>query len=441
MNLLISLLYIVLLVIVYFVERKRTKGWDIDPLFVCVLFGAIYLLVPGMVIHLVLWLGDQNISTGVYFFDRVYRDLDYLTSLTVFVFTSLFFVGLYFTILNITPQKQTGEKKRRYEILAKDYVSLLIAVVLLLALVRFSINLGSGVDEILASLVLFRNNWDDPTKSAFDANMYSLTQAIAWYSCVMFVVYFVRKRYLLVSLFGAVMLFSTALQVSRRAILFIIIIVMLVYIHEKKRLPILVIVSVLPFAVFWIAYGEELFGMLAWNTSFEDVMGQYNGAAGQLLRAFSEVGISQVQSLATLLYIDLPPRLASDHFLSLFRFFPERTLGINIEWPERIVRYSTRIFIDSNSNDVPPGLMGQSWLDFRVFGAFIFGCFIGMQARALTYFQSIIVPSTFRAAFFSTMAIIIAMPINSGTYDFFFSVDIMAVVVLLLVSARFVAVK
>ena len=80
-----------------------------------------------------------------------------------------------------------------------------------------------------------------------------------------------------------------------------------------------------------------------YNVPLENVVGMYQSWQNVAVRAASETGISVVESVGTIELIDLPPRLGSDHILSMMRIFPERTLGFEVDWPERIVRISTSV--------------------------------------------------------------------------------------------------
>ena len=98
---------------------------------------------------------------------------------------------------------------------------------------------------------------------------------------------------------------------------------------------------------------------------------------------------------------------------------------------ERIVRISTETFADEWTVDMPPGLFGQMWLDFRVFGPLIWGLAFGLQIGILQYAWQRMRPSRQSAAVFFVLTFVVALPLNSGSYDFTFSVDIIAAVIVL----------
>jgi Ca2+/Na+ antiporter len=110
-------------------------------------------------------------------------------------------------------------------------------------------------------------------------------------------------------------------------------------------------------------------------------------------------------------------------------------------FPERIVRLSTRTFVDSNAQDIPPGLMGQMWLDCGILGPVIWGVIF---AAALSFFQIRFdrkqkTPQA--VAFFMMGLYILSLPLNTGSFDFVFSVDIVFLVLFLLIVYKRVVYK
>src|SRR5690606_13441498 len=104
-----------------------------------------------------------------------------------------------------------------------------------------------------------------------------------------------------------------------------------------------------------------------------------------MLRTWSEIGITLTESLGTISLLEMPPRYGIDHLMSVAQRFPEGALGFVIDFPERIVRISTAIFDDPWGADLPPGFMGQMWLDFRVLGPIVWGAVMGLQVGVVQY--------------------------------------------------------
>jgi hypothetical protein len=95
------------------------------------------------------------------------------------------------------------------------------------------------------------------------------------------------------------------------------------------------------------------------------------------------------------------------------------------------VRKTTEVFASSADADIPPVLIGQSWLDFPVIGALLWGLFIGLQSRAFSHLSERLTQSPNKIALTVLASMIIALPINSGSLDFTFSTDIIILTLLL----------
>jgi hypothetical protein len=135
------------------------------------------------------------------------------------------------------------------------------------------------------------------------------------------------------------------------------------------------------------------------------------------------------------MFLDIPYRYGVDHILSMLWRIPLGSFGIDKDafYPERIVRISTRTFSDSNAQDIPPGLMGQMWLDCGIFGPVIWGMIFGM---ALSFLQIRFdgKQKTHQSAVFFMIALyVLSLPINTGSFDFVFSVDVFFLVLFLLI--------
>ncbi|HEX6560377.1 MAG TPA: hypothetical protein VF021_12965, partial [Longimicrobiales bacterium] len=185
-----------------------------------------------------------------------------------------------------------------------------------------------------------------------------------------------------------------------------------------------------------VAFGKELLASFAWGGNVESVAHLYETAASGVLRAVSEVGLNIIESVGTLVFIHLPPRLGIDHVLAIARRFPEGMFGFSFNFPERIVRTSTEIFAGANDQDLPPGLAGQMWLDFRVFGPVIWGLAFGLQLSIVQYFFERTQRTMQSAAVFIVVAFILALPLTTGSFDFTFSVDILMLVLALWLSVK-----
>src|SRR5262249_5881547 len=128
----------------------------------------------------------------------------------------------------------------------------------------------------------------------------------------------------------------------------------------------------------WIAFGKELISTVAFGHPMSEVFERYETIPAAFLRAASEIGITVVESLGSVNLLDLYPRFGVDHLLSVFRQIPTSHSWLGT-LPVRIVRISTTAFDTADAEDIPPGLLGQMWMDFRVFGPIMWGLLMGLQ--------------------------------------------------------------
>lgn len=113
-------------------------------------------------------------------------------------------------------------------------------------------------------------------------------------------------------------------------------------------------------------------------------------------------------------------------------------MGISDYFPEheRITRITTALFTSPTDADIAPGLIGASWLDFPVIGAFLWGIGLALQCGIVEYCRSRVRPGPNSTAVVVLISTIIAMPINTGTYDFTISVDIVLLIIVMATSIK-----
>jgi hypothetical protein len=112
-------------------------------------------------------------------------------------------------------------------------------------------------------------------------------------------------------------------------------------------------------------------------------------------------------------------------------------LGWDFNFPERIVRISTEAFADPYAQDIPPGLFGQMWLDFRVLGPAVWGVMFGLQVALVQVLFEKTQKTLQSCAVFVLIIFVVALPIGTGSFDFTFSVDIIALALSLAMCVRF----
>jgi len=81
------------------------------------------------------------------------------------------------------------------------------------------------------------------------------------------------------------------------------------------------------------------------------------------------------------------------------------------------------------------------WLDFRVIGPVVWGFIFAAQVSVVQSLFAATVRTRQATAAFVLATFVVALPINSGSFDFTFSVDIIAVMVFLLLTFKFVQVR
>jgi hypothetical protein len=419
-------------------NRSRVSGPDAITIFI-----AIFMLqccLPGIGIYGALAVVDQTELTGNAVFDGIYDHLSVTTALVVLTmtiwFAAFFYVGAslgsmllrrLFPTPIVVPYRLEGLENR--------FVSILLGG-LALTLVSFYI-LGDDIAERFANLVRLRAYDESVVRTDFFAYAYVLTQTWAWLSIPALFVLFERRRRGLVwfSMLICAIIFAI-LSASRRAIF---VPVMLSYFtvllyDGKWRVRLILAISIPILAL--ILYGKEIFATLAFGGEVEGVVERYDSTASAILRASSEQGISIVESLGTLTFLHEHLRLGVDHLLSIAQRFPHRLLGFDIDYPKRIVRISTEAFSTVDAQDIPPGLLGQMWLDFRVLGPLLWGLAFGLQLSVAQFIFTRSERSLQASALVVLVVFLIALPINTGSYDFTFSVDVIAAVVGLILTYR-----
>ena len=89
------------------------------------------------------------------------------------------------------------------------------------------------------------------------------------------------------------------------------------------------------------------------------------------------------------------------------------------------MRLSTAAFLGEDQLDIPPGLLGAMWLDGWVFGPLVwgglYGAVIGRMQPAYNRFEN----SIEAAGVFVILLFVVALPLNTGSLDFNFSVDML----------------
>lgn len=416
-------LYIVIAVLMIYFERQAVRRFGVDAFTVVLIFIFIYILVPVGGIHLLHGLYGSDVTSGNYFFDTVYKRIDAYNSLVMLLLFVIFMAGFY--LLGGRERGINKEGGLAFYVKRKDGRILLFSALGFLGCFVFFIGLGSSMAERYERLILFRNLHELVERDFFSANAFALTQTFAWFSTAVLFCYLGGRSKIKVVIFIFLTLFFSVLMGSRRGFIFPVLILYSSVLLLYGRFYISRMLLIFPFIAVWVAYGKEFTGANAYGVDVQDVLLRYSSVPDFMLRFFADIGISQIESFAVLQNMgELPfPRFGIDHALSVLRRIPEGMIGLEINWPERIVRITTRVFVSDDTADIPPGLLGQSWLDFPFIGAFFWGAIIGLQVRVINRWARQVSATRERAALVVVLSMVVVLPINTGSYDYVFSID------------------
>ncbi len=420
--------YIALTVVLWWFEHRRSRENGVDPITVFMVVAGLQTCLAGAGIFAILpFVGSD--ATGTEAFDRIYFLADPETGWLVFCLTAWFFVWFYVGCVlgRAVPDSLLGEPDRTPELALGVHSSRLIAAVMLGAgsSLGLFLLLGDTMVDRYANMILLRSQAGGVARTAFSSNAFVLTQTWSWLSVVLVLaVREVRGRGLVWGLCIGTAVFLAILGVSRRALFLPLLLAYLTMVMWDGRWRARWIVAgVLPLGVL-LAYGKSVFAAIAFNATLQDVAGTHESWANAMLRASSDLGITIAESIGSIAMLDLGPRLGVDHLLSIGRRFPDGMLGIAIDFPERMVRVSTAAFAGNNALDIPPGLMGQMWLDAGPFGPVFWGLFLGLQVGVLQGCFRRTRRTLQACSVFALLVFVVALPVNTGSLDFTFSVDI-----------------
>ncbi len=411
------------------VLRSRLRHFDAFSVFLATFF--LQCIGPAAIIYSCLALhGPGPVELGNTFFDRVYGAVDGGHQLLVLAFMAMFVVFSWLSYSAMLPSrvKVTVPELRlsfgRPALIFVAVLGLTSGAVLLY-------DLGGSLGEGYRSLVRFRNSDPEIVRTFVNANLFSLTQS---FLLIAFLGLFLARRWRMVSptffIWGGIVGVLALLCVSRRSLLIPPILFVFTLMLAGRRPKVWQLLMLGLAGVTVIFGGKQLLSYLA--SDVQEVVLPARGPLKNSIYIASDIGITVTESLGSVALIDLPPRLGADHLWSVLRRFPEGALGFEDPFPERIVRHTTAVFMSEDDQDIPPGWMGMMWLDFRWLGPLIYGLIFGAglgiieraRRRCVVDFQS--------SAVFAVFIFIYCLPINTGSLDFTFSIDMFMLVLLIL---------
>lgn len=437
-----SAFYLFLTLLLFCLERNRTrrKGPDFMSLFVVIF--AVQNIIPGMVISFLLSQYAQPPDLQNEFFDRIYQHISPIYIILSAMMSLSFILALYIFYHKLYSRyTQTTEDPRRTRL---QLVSSRLWWVMLLGVFSSYFLLKSmGQDSLLNSyraLVLYRAG-GGVSRTFANANLFALTQTFALLAIIPFVYFVFRPggfgKFLRLVVATTGVIFFSLLCVSRRALPLDILLIYftLVIVNKKWYLKFASVAFLLFLPV--LIYGKAVIFTIGAGGNFDGVLdaAKNTSVTDALLSGFTYLGISLVTSWATFMFLDIPFRYGVDHIMSMLSRIPLGSLGFDKDaiLPERIVRISTRTFVDSNTQDIPPGLMGQMWLDFGIVGPVIWGLIFGAALSFLQIRFDGKQKTPQAVAFFMIGLYVLSLPLNTGSFDFVFSVDTFFLVLFLLI--------
>lgn len=417
-------------------EFARVARHGADSMSLFMLIFGLQCLFPLACLGLFFSFSSDRVVTEIPLFDGIYEQVRPMGFALVVAFAAMFsMVGYlaYAVTVNQLSALNEGRRLRRIEVRKPIYVA--VVIIGLVSGVYLLLSFGSGLLGGYASLVRFRNLDESIDRGFVNANLFSLTQTFLFigmlWPFVMGRANSISRAWLLwLPIIAALASFG----VSRRAVFIPVFFSILVVLLRKGRIGIAGPLAVGALAGIVVVFGKPFLNVIAGNRASVDV--DPAALARYVLLFVSDVGISVVESLGTIAMIDVPLRFGIDHLLSILRRIPTGMMGLDPFLPERFVRYSTEVFLGPESLDVPPGFFGQMWIDFWAFGPAVYGIIIGSLLGCIETVRRGFVNDWSAAALFSLFLFIIALPVNTGSLDFTFYVDIVGLFLLAFLFVR-----
>jgi hypothetical protein len=343
-----------------------------------------------------------------------------------FLFCSALFAGYHIVGL-IRP----SGSKPIYEITLRNREVLLVYCCIAVLFLFFWSGLGYSFSERYMQLKVMRT-FERTDISSFQANVFSLIYASLIFTTLMaFGVCGRLHRLIKLGLWLFILLLGF-LCASRRALIIPLLLTYLATVLHGKLFYIRKLSIGMFVCILWIMFGKEIIGGYDKNYIFA----QIKNLPGVIFRISADMGMSYVSSLATVQQIDIPMRFGVDHFYSFCRRMPHLIIGVDRDFPDRIVRTTTALLVGPREDDVPPGLLGQAWLDFRLGGGGIYGLAFGILLGLFDGFLKYIRNSQWKIIFSIVIVFLLSSFIQTGSLDYLLGIETFMLALLVLFSFR-----
>lgn len=431
-------------------EAKRIRASGPDVLSVFMVLFLLQCCVPGIVIFACLPFTGLSQPTDNETFDRIFAAMDLSSALMVLGLTACFVVFIYVFMAAgaILMRRLLPAESGRASIVLRGSDKLMLAVIsfaLVLTLITFWQG-GDTLVERYINLIEERGGSEKVEYSTLNNLAFLLLQGWLWLSVVALFVLFERRGRTAAWYFCLVCMLIFALLATSRRALFIPILLAyltLVLFDGRWRMK-FILLALIPILV-WVAFGKEIFNAVAAGRAGDGVYDRYQTFSAGALRTASDVGITVVESLGSMSLLDLPPRFGVDHLISVVQGPPIQWIlhwtGSDRALPIRMVRLSTVALAGPYAEDFPPGLLGQMWLDFRIFGPMVWAFALAVQLSVVQRVFALMVRTRQAVAVVTLLTFVIALPLNSGSYDFTFSDDTLVAVLCLFLTFKVVRIR
>lgn len=436
---LMSFGYAMLLAGIWLNERRRTESSGPDLLSLLLVIFFIQIVIPGICMTAIIAVRGGAPVTDNPFFDHVYSKLSPLEPAITLVCSAWWALSLYagWLIAHEIMKTRLGHEPPPKPLSCSPWRWTIVMLIGLAGMWKLLNLLGGSLFESYQKLILFRADYDEIEKTFLSANLFASAQTFSLISIIGLFIYEKHRFRKLKMLFVlSCMIIFGLMCASRRAFAIQTILIYFVYVLMNRRwyfFRFVVPLSALFFPV--IVFGKEFLSRIAVvdlnNMNYSDIIEK--DFFTSFMTGMSYLGISLVSSWGTLLYLDIPFRFGVDHLLSIAQRIPVGfMLGWDKSWlPERITRISTERFLGAFDQDVPPGFIGQMWLDLGYLGPIVWGLVFGLQIGFAQLFFKRFVRTYEVTVLFVLLLFVIALPLNTGSFDFTFSVDIFLLFILL----------
>lgn len=421
MSYLLSILYTIVLLIIFNSEYNKFKNKNLDFFSIISIIFAINVIVPPIIVYLCF----GSYKQGNILILNVFNNAQWSDHLLLFVLTTISWfmikIGYY------TANKKYYKNPNSLIYLKSKFPKLIgvfSIIILFLAIFGFIGNFGGFNIEIIFSSNLYRAGLIEG-ESAAAASIYFQLLNIFLFATTFYSFNFIKNKNLaklwlmleFITVFFIMLIFG-----ARRIIIIWLLVKILLSLFKNNKIDLKLLFLSIFLCYFVISFGETLMYLLGTgNVISSQSIENNNSLSDSLFNVSSEIGVSFIESLGMIALYKGGYRYGLDSIVFVLSLVPERMIGLEIEWPERFVRYTTQLLsTDKDAADVPPGFIGYMWVNLGSFGvilqSFIYGAFGGLIASILNPLRRYVLGIYLYVLY----AFLYAFLVNSGNWEFWF---------------------